>query len=157
MRPKKCRHLKTLEDPVLDRALQYYEHAMFLFDRRNQIADLFSSHFRYMISEIFLNMWKAATAFIGDPSVDNDYRSRYRRLGIDREFFETKIEVVRNIRNDYDVAHYRIDEERLAEIERNYGLVKEVAERIIRDYRQYLSVGKPSFAAKESSIKEGMR
>ncbi len=142
--------MSALEDPVLNRALQYYEHAMFLFDRRNQIADLFSSHFRYMISEIFLNMWKAATAIIGDPSVDNDYRSRYRRLGIDREFFEKKIEVVRNIRNDYDVAHYRIDEKRLTEIERNYGLVKEVAERIIRDYRQYLSVGKPSFAEKDS-------
>jgi len=58
---------------------------------------------------------------------------------------------------DRALQYYRIDEKRLAEIERNYGLVKEVAERIIRDYRQYLSVGKPSFAAKESSIKEGMR
>ncbi len=140
--------MSALSDPVLDKALQYYEHSMFLSEKRAQITDIFSGHFRYMISEIFLNMWKAATTVIGDPTVDKDYSSRYRLLGIDKDFFEKRIEVAHKFRNDYDVAHYRLDVERLEDIERNFGLVKEVAERVIRDYREYLSKGKPSFAMK---------
>jgi len=143
-----------LNDPILDRALQYYEHSMFLYEKRELIADFLSSHFRFMISEIFLNMWKAASTVVGDPTVDKDY-SRYRKLGISQEFFDTKIEVARHLRNDYDVAHYRLDLDRLDDIERNYGLVKEVAERILREYRIYLSEGKTSFA-EQPSLKAGV-
>ncbi len=90
-------------------------------------------------------MWKAASTVIGDPTIDKDYRSRYRQLGIEKEFFETRIEVARKLRNDYDVAHYRLDAERLGFVEGNSALVKEVAERIIRDYLQHLFNRKGSF------------
>ena len=145
--------MSSLSDPVLERALQYYEHSLFLFEKRGQITDILSSHFRYMISEIFLNMWKAASTVIGDPTVDKDYSSRYLRLGIDEEFYRAKVEAARKFRNDYDVAHYRLDLERLEEIEHNFGLVKEVAERVLREYRLYLSEGKPSFARSTSERK----
>ena len=146
--------MSALSDPILDKALQYYEHSMFLYDRRAKITGILSGHFRYMISEIFLNMWKAATTVVGDPTVDKDYQSRYRKLGIDKDFFEKKIEVAHKVRNDYDVAHYRLDLDRLGEIEGNFSIVKEVAERVIRDYREYLFQGKPSFTKKVSSKQE---
>lgn len=138
--------MSQLSDPVLDKALQYYEHALFLFENANKETYILSRHFRHMIAAAFLNLWKAVSTIAGDPSVDSDYQSRYKRLGFDYNFFKSQIEFVRNLRNNYDVAHYHIEPDRLKEIEQNYGKSKEVAERILLAYRQYLLSGSPSFA-----------
>ena len=132
-------------DPVLDRALQYYEHALYLYEKRTEIAETLSRHFNYLISAAFLNMWKALTTIIGDPSFDRDYQSRYKCLGFDHEFFTSQIEYVRNIRNQYDVAHYHIEEGRIREVEKNFGKAKEVVVKVIKAYIQYLANGNRSF------------
>ncbi|OLD02462.1 MAG: hypothetical protein AUJ07_08715 [Crenarchaeota archaeon 13_1_40CM_3_53_5] len=134
-----------IRDPILDRALSYYEHALFLFEERNEITDLFSGHFRYMITEIFLNIWKAVSVVVGDPAVDKDYRRRYRLLGLDDDFFKDKIEPVRRLRNAYDIAHYRLAPDRLDEIERSFNMAKETTEKVMSEYRRYLTEEKPSF------------
>ncbi len=77
-------------DERTERALEYYEHAVFLYENRLQIAPLQSHHFRLLISAVFLNVWKAVTAVIGDPSTDKDYQRRYRQLGFDDEFFKNE-------------------------------------------------------------------
>jgi hypothetical protein len=98
----------SLQDEQLLRSLQYFEHASWLFERRNRLADFGSRHFTFLISSIFLNLWKAASVIVGDPSVDRDYQRRYRDLGLDRQFFRDRIESLRELRNNVDVAHYRL-------------------------------------------------
>src|SRR5260370_35959132 len=94
-----------VSDERLDRALEYYEHATFLDSRRQEFAPVNSPHFRLLIAAVFLNVWKGVSAVIGDPSQDSDYQRRYRALGLDDDFFQTRIELIRQPRNDCDVAH----------------------------------------------------
>ena len=138
--------VSQLSDPVLDKALQYYEHSLFLFENRGEMTDISSRHFRYLIAAAFLNLWKAVSTIVGDPSIDLDYQSRYKHLGLDYDFFKSRIESVRNLRNEYDVAHYHVEPDRLKEIEQNFGKSKEVAERVLLAYRKYLTDGNPSFS-----------
>jgi hypothetical protein len=123
-------------DERLERALEYYEHAVFLYENRMAIAPLQSQHFRLLISGIFLSLWKAVTAIIGDPSIDKDYQRRYRQLGFDDQFFKDKIEKIRELRNDYDVAHYTLDAERLKDTEAKFGECQQSAAEIIKRYRR---------------------
>jgi hypothetical protein len=128
----------ALADPTLDRALHYFEHALFLFARRRELAPPMTRHHGMIISAVFLNLWKAVTTIVGDPSRDADYQKRYRRFGMDRTFFETKIERLRTLRNDYDVAHYAPTPEPSAEIEATYGEAASIAAEVIRFYRDHL-------------------
>lgn len=134
-----------LRDSVLDRALNYYEHALYLYEKRSEIEETLSRHFNYLIAAAFLNMWKALSTIIGDPSVDKDYQSRYKRLGFDYGFFTSQIEYVRNIRNQYDVAHYHLEEDRIKEAESNFGKAKGVVVKVIKSYVQHLGEGNESF------------
>jgi len=135
---RNARRFTSITDERLQRALQYFEHAVFLFEARNEVSNVFSRHFRYLISAIFLNLWKAVTTIVGDPSTDHDYRSRYKKFGIEQPFFEQKIEGLRKLRNDYDVAHYHVAPERVQEIERNYYEASVVASEVINHYREFL-------------------
>jgi hypothetical protein len=131
--------IAALADPTLDRALHYFEHALFLFARRRDLAPPLSRHYRTIISAVFLNLWKAVTTIVGDPSRDRDYQRRYRRYGMDRIFFQTKIERLRELRNDYDVAHYALTTVPSAEIEAVYGEAVSIAAEVIRHYRDHLA------------------
>jgi hypothetical protein len=129
----------ALADPTLDRALHYFEHALFFNARRRELAPPPSRHHRMIISAVFLSLWKAVTTIVGDPSRDADYQKRYRQFGLDRTFFETKIERLRTLRNDYDVAHYTPTDEQSKEIEAIYGEAVSIAAEVIRHYRDYLT------------------
>ena len=128
----------ALADPTLDRALHYFEHALFLNARRREVAPPLSRHHRMIISAVFLSLWKAVTTIVGDPSRDADYQKRFRQFGMDRTFFRTKIERLRTLRNDYDVAHYAPTPEPSAEIEAIYGEAASIAAEVIRFYRDHL-------------------
>jgi hypothetical protein len=127
----------AVTDDRLDRALHYFEHALFLFDRRSSLAPPLSRHHRTLISSIFLNFWKAVTTIVGDPSRDADYQRRYRQYGMDHEFWQTRIERLRTLRNDFDVAHYALNEAASAEIEAAYGEGVSTAAEVIRRYRAH--------------------
>ncbi len=135
---RKAQRFASIDDDRLQRALQYFEHALFLYEARNEISNMFSRHYRYLISAVFLNLWKSVSTIVGDPSVDRDYQSRYKKLGLDQAFFEQKIERLRTLRNDYDVAHYHISPERAKEIERNYGEAVSITSEVITYYREFL-------------------
>jgi hypothetical protein len=128
----------ALADPTLDRALHYFEHALFLFARRRELAPPMTRHHGMIISAVFLNLWKAVTTIVGDPSRDRDYQKRYRQFGMDRTLFRTKIERLRELRNDYDVAHYAPTTAPSAEIEAVYGEAVSIAAEVIRHYRDHL-------------------
>jgi hypothetical protein len=129
----------ALADPTLDRALHYFEHALFLYARRRELAPPLSRHHRTIISAVFLNLWKAVTTIVGDPTRDADFQKRYRQFGMDRTFFLTKIERLRKFRNDYDVAHYAPTAAPSAEIEAVYGEAVSIDAEVIRHYRDHLT------------------
>lgn len=131
---------QCIVDQRLERALEYFEHALLLFEKRGEIADFLSRHNTQLISSIFLNLWKALSAVVGDPSKpeDSDYQKRYKKFGLDYDFFRDKIEKVRDLRNHYDVTHYALSQDTLKEIEENFGEAKEIVGKVLQQHRQYL-------------------
>jgi hypothetical protein len=129
----------TATDERLDRALHYFERALFLFARRRTLASPLSRHHRTLISAIYLNLWKAVTTIVGDPSRDPDYQRRYRRFGMDHDFWQDRIERLRSLRNVYDVAHSELTEASSAEIEAAYWEGVSKAAEVIRRYREHLA------------------
>jgi hypothetical protein len=127
-----------VQDAILDRALQYFEHALLLYEKRSQIADALSRHYRYLIAAVFLNLWKAVSVIVGDPSHDCDYQRHYRQFGFDYQFFTSKIQHLNTLRNSYDVAHYSLDENLLKEVDANVGEAENIAAEVLRRYREYI-------------------
>jgi len=134
----------SLQDQQLLRALQYFEHASWLFQRRNQIADIGTRHFDFLIAAVFLNLWKAASTIVGDPSTDRDYQRRYRDLGFDYTYFRDRIERLRDLRNEFDVAHYHLSSERLSELKAKYGEATTTVGEIIGRHRERLAAEMPT-------------
>jgi len=133
-----------LSDPLFDKALQYYEHALYLFENRLNWINFESTHFKYLIAAAFLNLWKAITTIIGDPSKNSDYQSRYKLLGFDYNFFKTKLEYIRELRNNFDIAHYHIEDNK-NKIDKNFQDARDITENTLLAYRKYLSEGKTFF------------
>ncbi len=138
---KEAESYASFVDQRLQRALEYYEHAQLLYERRGSIADMTSRHFTRLVATVLLNHWKAVSTVVGDPSVDRDYQSRYRQLGFDRQFFKNRIEVLRNLRNKYDVAHYSLAPDDLARVEAEVGQAQQTAIEVIKKYREGLNIG----------------
>ena len=129
----------AFEDLRLTLAIDYYQQALLLFGSRRLISDpLFRQH-SMLISAAFLNLWKAISSIVGDPSIDNDYQSRYRNLGFDYEFFQEHIEKVRELRNDFDIAHYSLEIEDLKAVEEQFGEASQIAQEVLKRYRESLS------------------
>ncbi len=129
----------TLQDTRLERALQYFDHALFLYELRTQVVDVFSRHYQKLIAAVFLNLWKAVSTIVGDPNTDKkDYQRRYKKFGFDYAFFTSKIELLRNMRNNYDVAHYSLDDNLLSAVEANFGAAQNITVEVLRRYREYI-------------------
>lgn len=127
-----------MDDDRLARAMDYFGQATLIFQGRTQLTNAFSRHHTLLISSAFLNLWKAISAIVGDPSTDKDYQKRYRSYGFDKKFFDEKIEKVRKLRNEYDVAHYSLHADDIEQIEQSFGEAQKIALEVIRKYRTFL-------------------
>jgi hypothetical protein len=133
-----------VEDERLRKALDYYEHALFLSSSAPD-PDGFSPSNRtagHLLAAAFLFLWKALSVVVGDPSIDNDYQSRYRDLGLDHKFFADTIEGIRRRRNDDDVAHYRLDDEGLEAVKQEFNVAKVAVRDVIKAYLARLANAK---------------
>lgn len=128
-----------LDDERLSRAMDYYEQALLLFERRTRLVQVLSNRHTQLISSIFLNLWKALTTIVGDPSRDRDHQRRYRELGLPYEFYATRIRHLHDLRNEFDVAHYALDEAASQRVESEYGEAKKTVEEVLRSYRESLA------------------
>lgn len=130
----------NISDDKLKRALFYFEHSLLLYEARDSIVSALTRHHRQLISSAFLNLWKSISVILGDPSksADNDYQQRYKKLGISSSYFSSKIEKIRNFRNDYDIAHYDLTEDSIKEIESNYGEAQKIVSQVLSKYRTTL-------------------
>ena len=131
----------VVDDARLSRAMEYYEQALLLFERRTRIVQVVSRQHAQLISSIFLNLWKALTTIAGDPSRDRDHQRRYRELGLDPDFYESRIKHLHDLRNEFDVAHYSLDETTTQRVESEFGDAKKTVEEVLKRYRDSLSAG----------------
>lgn len=122
----------ALSDERLARALRYYHHAIWLFEQQAKLADPYSVDGAMLISSVFLNLWKAASAVVGDPTKDKDHQTRHRTLGFDDEYFRTRIKPLRDLRNESDVAHYSLRGQDLAQLNAVIGAASNVVQELLR-------------------------
>lgn len=95
----------AISDTAAKKALFYFEHAC-LVNEFAQTLPLTSPHAAFSRALAFLQLFKALTSIVGDPSSDRDYQSRCKRLGLAKDFWQVKARPLYEIRNDEDVAHY---------------------------------------------------
>ena len=127
-----------INDKYALRFLEYFDRATFLYDMYSleSIKILNSRYLNFLCTEAFLNYFKSITVILGDPSIDSDYQSRFKRFGYDEIFFKNTMEFFRKIRNDNDVSHYSLkdDESIYLEIKSNLPKIKEVAIDVFEKY-----------------------
>ena len=91
-------------DVATRKALFYAEHAALLAEFADSLPP--GPHSAFSRALAFLQLFKALTTLIGDPSSDRDYQSRCRRLGLPADFWVNRAKPLYLVRNDEDVAHY---------------------------------------------------
>jgi len=139
-----CQEL--MNDSTLRKSLEYFYHALFLDSIRREIPHIghttATEHHMYLLSDIILNLYKSVSTIVGDPSKDKNYQSRYKKYGIKYEFWKEKIERLRQIRNDWDVAHYKLDREKLEKLNEKIDDAIDVTRKVILRYVEYLKSAK---------------
>ena len=98
----------TQVDERARKALLYFEHGCLLSEFA-QTFPMFSTHAGFSWALAFLQLFKALAAILGEPGADRDYQSRAGRLGLPSDFWKTRVKELYRVRNDEDVAHYRLD------------------------------------------------
>lgn len=92
-------------DSAAKKALFYFEHACLLNEFAETLA-ISLPHASFSRALAFLQLFKALTTIVGDPSSNRDYQRRCKRLGLAKDFWQLKVRPLYDIRNDEDVAHY---------------------------------------------------
>jgi tetratricopeptide (TPR) repeat protein len=135
---KTAQKFSQMRDARLQKALNYYEHALWLYDNSTQLEIITSRHYTYLISTIFLNLWKSITTIVGDPTRSKDgYQKRYKEIGLNEED-KADIDKLKRLRDDYDVAHYTLTEDFFEDVRKNFGIALKTCARVIWVFREHL-------------------
>jgi hypothetical protein len=123
-------------DAKLAKALDYCNHAQFLNRMRRDLPMGYLRAHSYLAADIFSNYYRAASVIVGDPSKDKDYQSRYRKMGLSDDDWK-RVERVRELRNDYGVAHYDLGDKN-EQLDKELGVAVEVTKKVITRYTEIL-------------------
>lgn len=129
----------VLCDDNLDKALKYFHYSLLLFEiaLRQEFHSSWSSNF--FISSAFLNLWKCITTIVGDPSRRKDvYQKSYAKIGLEKQQ-KGGIDQLKKLKDDYDVAHYSLQNETLSVVRNNFGKAIRIASEVIIKYREYIA------------------
>ncbi len=129
----------SLHDDQLERALMYYEHARLLYNLRGHVEPL-TTHNALLVASSYLHLWKALTTILGEPGTDRDYQRRFREYGFEKEYWTEKVAPLKQVRDRSDVAHYSLDPEAVAEVERSFGKADGICREVIKRYADHLGV-----------------
>lgn len=91
-----------------------------------------------MISSCFLHLYKAATAVAGHPTKKDRHQKLTNELGLDPEFSTVRLKALREIRNDFDVAHYSVQPVSRDEIDRVFAVSVQTATEALNARRAQL-------------------
>ena len=135
----RCARSVSTTDERLERALVYFDHAVFLWESTWSSSNPLARRSSMVISAIFLNFWKAVTAILGDPAKRQDrFQRRYRDLGFGKDI-KTKVDSLKRIRDDSDVAHYALDNTKQEEVSQAVGRARSIAREVILAYQSQLT------------------
>lgn len=141
----RARALMAVTDPRFEKAALYVEYGSFFAAH----AFEWSAWRRYllpqMIATVLLSYWKAISAILGDTSKGEDPRGNAVKLGFDPGYFSKVLEPIRDVRNDYDVAHYDLDEDRVRQSKQLIESVHKTASDVLLAYAKYIEQGNPPF------------
>jgi len=124
-------------DERLDRALVYYEQGRFLY-KLGSDHDLAERHRHYLIASGFLFLWKAITTVLGEPGTDRDYQRRFKAFGLPTDFWQTRIQPLKETRDAADVAHYDLNPEGVAKPVSEFGKAEATCREVLKAYSEHL-------------------
>jgi hypothetical protein len=127
-----------LDDPRLSKSLMYREHAAFLFETRMRVG-FFTPHFSFLLTSAYLNIWKAIATILGDPSIDSDYQSRFKKFGLPKGYWDDTVKPLKKIRDDVDVAHYSLATDTIEIVEGAFGAAGQVCKVVVKAYVGHLN------------------
>jgi len=143
-------------DPTLSRATHYYACGCRYLDvweqfvrSRAGVGRLIPEEFEDSIwATTFLSFYKAITVILEEPSnraaKDRTFRGRAKALRLTSEEIRL-VRALKEVRDDFDVAHRASDPLAHPLPRRNVGVAQELAQRVLRAYRERLREAKPAF------------
>ena len=138
--------LADVTDATLERAVHYLKHALYLYSRIAEWSiEYWSDQGNQFTSSILLNVWKSISTIVGDRSKRDNVNERCRRIGLPEAFYKTQVAPIQQARDNYDIAHYDLDPERVRQAQALVAKCSEVARRVIVAYANYIRGGGASF------------
>ncbi len=129
----------SLQDERLVRALAYFDRFLLLQEMASNSSylDPFAREAGYLASEMMLNLYKSITSILGDPTIDSDYQSRFKMIGLKDGFWEDRVKPIKRIRDDLDVAHYTI-KDATQELRQKISEASQTCQEVIKAYMAWL-------------------
>jgi hypothetical protein len=93
-------------------------------------------HEALLLSGAILHYFKCAVTIIGERGTDKDYQSRYRRFDIPEEL-KRETDRLGDIRNKWDIAHYKPGWEELEELESYHPDAMTAAQKVLQAYMNW--------------------
>jgi hypothetical protein len=125
-------------DERLQKAILYMQNALLMLNSFHGKPVPISTTDFNVTSLIVLELSKACTAVMGDPSVKKDrYQKRFRDIGITAEI-KASVDKLNRIRNSYDVAHYSLAVDKKQLLENEIPFAVSTAKAVIAAYKAHL-------------------
>jgi len=126
------------KDEKLYRALIYSDHA---FSLESLAINMRGKPAQSAMTQAlaFLQLFKALTVILGDPSMDKDHQNRFRTLGFPSDFWQVNVKPLYRVRCDQDVAHYSMTTPNVEDFKVHFDQAVDLLHRVITAHTQTYS------------------
>jgi hypothetical protein len=131
-----------VENDVLRKSLEYFDHAMFLDQIQTKYGIQHSDQIAYLLADMILSLNKCVTVITGEKA-DKRYQTNLEQLGFKTDDWEERISSLNKIRNKWDVAHPRVSKEKILTLRSITVEAFDLARSVIIRYSEYISEGAP--------------
>jgi hypothetical protein len=133
------------ENGVLLKSCAYLRHGVFLWQQgwRTEGLDLRSLNAQLLTTEIILNFNKEVSTVVGDKTIPGESRqmaARRHALGLQQPTLD-RIERLRELRNDADVAHHSLEPAKLTALQAERKFALDTAREVIEIFMSHLKRG----------------
>ena len=129
-----------VDNDVLRKSLEYFDHAMFLDQIQTQYGIQHSDQIAYLLADMILSLNKCVTVITGEKA-DKRYQTNLEQLGFKTDDWEERISSLNKIRNEWDVAHPRVSKEKILTLRSITVEAFDLARSVIIRYSEYISEG----------------
>ncbi|MCI0561126.1 MAG: hypothetical protein MN733_21790, partial [Nitrososphaera sp.] len=126
--------LLEVNDERLERAIFYFNLSLATYKAAQETTGTNWDWFTGLVSSALLNLYKAATSILGDPSVRADkHQRRIKELRLSSEDIDD-FKNLKSFRDSFDVAHYTLNEKESQEIHSVFEKYKAYTSQLIMKY-----------------------